>query len=56
MFEGSLWAPYMEKAYAKLHGGYVNLAAGCIQDTLVDLTGSFNNDSITRNDSTRFCL
>ena len=29
----------MEKAYARLHGGYPALAAGSVADALVDLTG-----------------
>ena len=29
----------LEKAYAKLHGSYDNIAGGRIDDALVDLTG-----------------
>jgi len=34
-----LWAPIIEKAYAKLHGGYKNLEGGQISWALHELTG-----------------
>ena len=34
-----MWLPLLEKAYAKAHGCYENLAKGTIQYGLKDLTG-----------------
>jgi hypothetical protein len=34
-----LWPSLIEKAYARLHGGYAAIAAGSVADALVDLTG-----------------
>lgn len=34
-----LWPSLVEKAYARLHGGYPALAGGSVADALVDLTG-----------------
>ncbi len=34
-----LWAPLLEKAYAKYYGSFMNLEGGQVQDALVDLTG-----------------
>jgi Calpain family cysteine protease len=35
-----LWVPILEKAYAKVHGSYAALEAGCHFDTIRDLTGA----------------
>jgi len=34
-----LWPSLVEKAYARLHGGYAAIATGCVGEALVDLTG-----------------
>lgn len=34
-----LWPSLVEKAYARLHGGYAAVAHGCVADALIDLTG-----------------
>eukprot|EP00939_MAST-03C_sp_MAST-3C-sp1_P002216 g2216.t1 len=39
------WGPLIEKAYAKLHGGYAQIVGGRIQYASTDLTGHFS-DSI----------
>jgi hypothetical protein len=42
------WGPFIEKAYAKLHGGYSQIVGGKIQYASTDLTGHFS-DSIDLN-------
>jgi hypothetical protein len=34
-----LWPSLVEKAYARLHGGYAAIAQGCVANALIDLTG-----------------
>ncbi len=34
-----MWAPLLEKAYAKLYGNYENLEAGLTTDALIDMSG-----------------
>lgn len=35
-----LWVMLLEKAWAKIHGGYLNIAAGLTREALRDLTGA----------------
>lgn len=35
-----LWVILLEKAWAKAHGGYMNIAAGLTREALRDLTGA----------------
>lgn len=35
-----IWGSLLEKAWAKVHGGYLNIADGLIDETLHDLTGA----------------
>jgi calpain-15 len=35
-----LWVILLEKAWAKIHGGYMNIAAGLTREALRDLTGA----------------
>jgi calpain-15 len=35
-----LWVMLLEKAWAKVHGGYMNISAGMSREALRDLTGA----------------
>jgi len=35
-----LWVMILEKAWAKIHGGYMNISAGLTREALRDLTGA----------------
>ena len=37
---GEIWVMLLEKAWAKIHGGYFNISGGLIRETLKDLTGA----------------
>jgi Calpain family cysteine protease len=37
---GEIWVMLLEKAWAKVHGGYNNIAAGLTREALHDLTGA----------------
>jgi len=41
------WICFLEKAYAKLHGGYMKLTAGVPCDAFTDLTGGFQDTSVS---------
>lgn len=36
----ALWVMLLEKAYAKVHGGYYNINSGLSREALRDLTGA----------------
>ncbi len=38
--DNELWAPLLEKGYAKLHGSYLNIEAGYSENVFRDLTGA----------------
>lgn len=38
--DNKLWVMLIEKAWAKIHGGYLNIAAGLTREALRDLTGA----------------
>ena len=38
--DSKLWVMLLEKAWAKIHGGYLNIAAGLTREALRDLTGA----------------
>lgn len=39
-----MWAPLLEKAYAKMYGNYENLEAGLTTDALIDMSGGLKED------------
>jgi calpain-15 len=49
-----LWVMFLEKAWAKVHGGYMNINAGLTREALRDLTGgcakTFFTQSLTENE------
>ena len=38
--QGQIWGLLLEKAYARIYGGYSNIAVGYAGDALKDLTGA----------------
>jgi calpain-15 len=38
--QGELWVMMLEKAWAKVHDGYLNISAGLTREALRDLTGA----------------
>ena len=50
--DNELWVMLIEKAWAKVHGGFLNISAGLIREALHDLTGApaitYFNDEGTR--------
>ena len=38
--EGELWVILLEKAWAKVNGGYYNIEGGLMTEALRDLTGA----------------
>jgi len=38
--QNQLWVPYLEKAYAKIHGSYHAISGGHIAEAFLDLTGA----------------
>ena len=38
-YANEIWVLLIEKAYAKLHGGYYQLRGGFVNEALLDLTG-----------------
>ena len=49
-----LWVMLLEKAWAKVHGGYMNISSGITREALRDLTGApaitFFSDSVNQNE------
>lgn len=39
-YSSQLWVPFLEKAYAKAHGGYAAISGGEISEAFLDLTGA----------------
>ena len=47
------WVPLLEKAYAKLHGGYEHLNGGSMAEAIVDLTGGVSEKYALRTPETK---
>jgi len=47
---GEIWVPLLEKAYAKIHGSYLNMESGLCHHAMRDLTGAPVEELFDEND------
>ena len=52
--EGELWVMLLEKAWAKVHDGYMNISAGLTREALRDLTGASAKTFFTAKNGPKF--